>query len=168
MEFYRAEKKAKKNNNNENKNHNSKIKKKKNTKKKNNKTLTKIHQGHSDNQHLRESNKGDIIQKTSTFFVKKKANALNLSKKEKERKFSAANNGCDENEKIINNNTIDFDFNKKKEKQKKITFKLGEDFSILINDNNNDESEDINLLDDYLYNKKIKRIKITKKISHKS
>ena len=153
----------KKNNNNESKN-NSKIKKKKIKRKNTNNqylTLNNI----KDNQDFRKSFKKEI-QKKNTFYIKKKANVLNLSKKaDKKRKLSTANN--EDEEKIINNNTIDFDLNKKKENQKKITFKLGEDFSIKVNDNyNNEESDELNLFDDYLYNKKIKRMKNTKKICH--
>ena len=153
--------KAKKNNRDDGYKNNSKIKKKKNIKKKNNQTLNNT----QENQVIRRSLKNDI-QKKNTFHGKKKKNALDLSKKDKKRKLSLAN--CEEEDKkIINNNTIDFDSNKNKENQKKITFKLGEDFAIKINDNyNNEESEDLNEFDDYLYNKKIKRIKNTKKISH--
>ena len=154
---------SKRKNNNKN---NSKINKKKITKKKNNNNnnnqiLTNI----EDSQEIRKSLK-KTIQKTNTFYVKKKATCLNLSKKvDKKRKLSTAND--EDEEKVTNNNTIDFDCNKKKGNQKKITFKLGDDFSIKVNDNyNNEESDDLNLLDDYLYNKKVKRIKNTKKINH--
>ena len=139
----------------------SKMNKKKNIKKKNNNN--QILNTLQNNQEIRKSYKKSI-HKINTFHIKKKKNALNLSKKaDKKRKLSAVNN--EKEEKIINNNTIDFGC--KKKVKKKITFKLDEDFSIKINDNyNNEESEDLNLLDDYLYNKKIKRIKNTKKISH--
>ena len=155
---------SKRKNNNKN---NSKINKKKITKKKNNNNnnnnqiLTNI----EDSQEIRKSLKKPI-QKTNTFYVKKKATCLNLSKKvDKKRKLSTAND--EDEEKVTNNNTIDFDCNKKKGNQNKITFKLGDDFSIKVNDNyNNEESDDLNLLDDYLYNKKVKRIKNTKKINH--
>ena len=144
----------------------NKINKKKNIKKKNNNNNNQTLNSNQDSQDIRKS-LHKIIGKTNTFHSKKKLNILHLSKKlDKKRKLSTANN--EEEEKIINNNTIDFDWNKKKENKKKITFKLSEDFSIKINDNynNNEESDDLNLFDDYLYNKKIKSRKNTKKINH--
>ena len=153
-----------KNNNNGSKSIN-KINKKKNIKKKNNNNNQTLN-NNQDRQDIRKS-LYIKIGKTNTFHSKKKLNILHLSKRlDKKRKLSTANN--EEEIKIIKNNTIDFDWNKKKENKKKITFKLSEDFSIKINDNynNNEESDDFNLFDDYLYNKKIKSRKNTKKISH--
>ena len=134
------------------KNNNNVIKKKKHKKKKNQETLNLDISG------SKKSLKKILnIKKTKTLFVKKQRNALNLSKNmnlNDGRKFSVYNE--DENKA---NNTIDIEPNKKKEK-KKITFKLDEYFLINKSENyNNEENDDFNLLDDYLFKKKHKRIK---------
>ena len=91
------------------------------------------------------------IKKTKTLFLKKKP------KNKNKRKISPILS----EEKDINN-TIDNDSNKKYiNNSKKTTFKLDESAIEINNDNfyTNEDKDDFNILDEYLYKKKHKRIK---------
>ena len=129
---------------------NSPHKKKKILKKKNNQTKD------NNKRNMEEIKKVSNIKKTKTLFIKRH-HKLNISKDH--RKLSSINK---EDEKIMNN-TIDIGTNKKKENSKIITFNLDEIFTIKKKRTGNEinkteENDDINIMDEYLYKKKHKRI----------
>ena len=132
----------------------SSYKKKKNLKKKNNQTLI----NNKDNKKkMEEIKKVSNIKKTKTLFIKRSNNELNIIKDN--RKFSSIHK---EDEKILNN-TIDIGRNRKKENSKKITFNLDENYTIKKKKNENEVyktegNDDTNIMDEYLYKKKHKRI----------
>ena len=132
----------------------SSYKKKKNLKKKNNQTLI----NNKDNKKkMEEIKKVSNIKKTKTLFIKRSNNELNIIKDN--RKFSSIHK---EDEKILNT-TIDIGRNRKKENSKKITFNLDENYTIKKKRNENEVyktegNDDTNVMDEYLYKKKHKRI----------
>ena len=136
-------------NNNENEHVNSNNKRKKS--KKNRLTLQKIRENKIN------FKKDEEIHKKKTLFVKKnKRNTLNISKDIiiKKRKLSY----LDDNEEKLT--TITNDVTKIKKKEKKIIFKLDDDSTINKDERSSiDISNDFNVVDEYLYKKKQKRIK---------
>ena len=136
-------------NNNENEHVNSNNKRKKS--KKNPLTLQKIRENK-----INFQKDGEIHKKKTLFIKKNKRNTLNISKDIiiKKRKLSY----LDDNEEKLT--TITNVGTKIKKKEKKIIFKLDDDSTINKDERSSiDISNDFNVVDEYLYKKKQKRIK---------